>query len=387
VDERTGLPVVGMVGAGQLARMTHQAAIALGQSLRILADSRDDGAAQVAADVVVGDYRALEDLRAFAHGCDVVTFDHEHVPNEHVAALAADGVAVHPGAGALRYAQDKQAMRQRLTDLGVPCPRWAPVADPAELAAFAELVGWPVVLKATRGGYDGKGVWVVEDLSAAAEVLESRTPVFAEERVEIVRELAADVARSPFGQGAVWPVVETVQRNGICVQVIAPAPRLDPARAEQAQALALRLAAELDVTGVLAVELFETRGGLLVNELAMRPHNSAHWTIEGALTSQFEQHLRAVLDYPLGETRRLAPVVVMANLLGGPDDVVPKGIDERVHHLMARWPDVKIHLYGKQFRPGRKVGHVTVLGDDLQTVRRRATEAADYLMNGHRRDG
>jgi 5-(carboxyamino)imidazole ribonucleotide synthase len=382
VDERTGLPVVGMVGAGQLARMTHQAAIALGQSLRVLAESRDDGAALVASDVVVGDYRSLEDLRAFARGCDVVTFDHEHVPNEHLIALAADGVAVHPGAAALRFAQDKHAMRERLTELGIACPRWAPIADAAALEAFAAEVGWPVVLKATKGGYDGKGVWVVGSAAEASAVLASGTSLIAEQRVAIVRELAADVARSPYGQGAVWPVVETVQRDGICVQVIAPAPELDDEVAEHAEALALRIAGELGVTGVLAVELFETADGLLVNELAMRPHNSAHWTIEGARTSQFEQHLRAVLDYPLGSTALTAPVVVMANLLAGPDDVEPKGIDERVHHLMAHWPDVKLHLYGKHFRPGRKVGHLTALGDDLDTVRSRVTAAADYLMNG-----
>jgi 5-(carboxyamino)imidazole ribonucleotide synthase len=384
VDERTGLPVVGMVGAGQLARMTHQAAIPLGQSLRVLADSADGGAAMVAADVVVGDYRRLEDLRAFARGCDVLTFDHEHVPNEHIRALEEDGVRVHPGAAALRFAQDKQQMRERLTELGVPGPRWRPVADAGDVERFAAQVGWPLVLKATRGGYDGKGVWVVDDARSADEVLSAGIALIAEEKVAIVRELAADVARSPFGQGAVWPVVETVQRNGICVEVIAPAPDLADERAEEAQLLALRIAHELDVTGVLAVELFETADGLLVNELAMRPHNSAHWTIEGARTSQFEQHLRAVLDYPLGTTTPTAAVTVMANLLGGPDDVVPKGIDERVHHCLAHWPDVKIHLYGKRFRPGRKVGHVTALGTDLATVRGRARAAADYLMNGDR---
>jgi 5-(carboxyamino)imidazole ribonucleotide synthase len=385
VDERTALPVVGMVGAGQLARMTHQAAIALGQSLRLLADSANDGAALTAADVVIGDYRNLDDLRAFARGCDVVTFDHEHVPNEHIVALAADGVAVQPGAAAIRFAQDKQAMRERLGELDIPCPAWAPVANAADLESFGAQVGWPVVLKAATGGYDGKGVWLVDGSAAAAEVLASGTRLIAEQRVEIRRELAADVARSPFGQGAAWPVVETVQRDGICVEVLAPAPGLADEMAEQAQALALRIARELDVTGVLAVELFETPDGLLVNELAMRPHNSAHWTIEGACTSQFEQHLRAVLDYPLGATTPTAPVVVMANLLGGPEDVVPKALDERVHHFMAQWPDVKLHLYGKQFRPGRKVGHVTALGQDLETVRRRATEAADYLMNGEHR--
>jgi 5-(carboxyamino)imidazole ribonucleotide synthase len=382
VDERTGLPVVGMVGAGQLARMTHQAAIALGQSLRILAESADDGAALVANDVVVGDYRSLDDLREFAVGCDVITWDHEHVPNQHIAALAADGVAVQPGADALRYAQDKRVMRERLSAMGVPGPRWMPIANAEDLDAFAAEVGWPVVLKATRGGYDGKGVWVVASSDEAADVLASGTALLAEEKVTIVRELAAVIARSPFGQGAAWPVVETVQRDGICVEVIAPAPELSDDLAEAAQALALRIAAELGVTGVLAVELFETSDGLLVNELAMRPHNSGHWTIEGARTSQFEQHLRAVLDYPLGSTAPTAPVVVMANLLGGPDDIVPKAIDERVHHLMAHWPDVKIHLYGKQFRPGRKVGHVTALGADLAEVRRRAHDAADYQMNG-----
>jgi 5-(carboxyamino)imidazole ribonucleotide synthase len=410
VDERTGLPVVGMVGAGQLARMTHQAAIALGQSLRILAESAHDGAALVAADVVVGDYRCIADLRAFAAGCDVVTFDHEHVPNEHVAALAADGVSVQPGAAALRFAQDKAAMRTKLTALGVPGPRWADLsvsADPAAaLARFGARVGWPLVLKATRGGYDGKGVWVLDSLADAREIIAAMTPraehagagrdaagdtgpgiggvaLLAEELVPIARELSAVVARSPFGQGAAWCVVETVQRDGICVQVIAPAPGLADERAEQAEQVALRIAVELGITGVLAVELFETTdGSLLVNELAMRPHNSGHWTIEGARTSQFEQHLRAVLDYPLGDTTLTAPVVVMANLLGGPDDVVPKGIDERVHHCMARWPDVKIHLYGKGLRPGRKIGHVTALGDDLAAVRERAQAAADYLVNG-----
>jgi len=386
VDSRTGLPVVGMVGAGQLARMTHQAAISLGQSLRILAASAEDGAALVAPDVVVGDHRSLADLRAFAAGCDVVTWDHEHVPNEHIAALAADGVAVRPGPEALRFAQDKAAMRRRLTELGVPCPRWAPIGSAADLESFAMSVGWPVVLKAARGGYDGKGVWLIESAAQAADVLASGTPLLAEEKVPIARELAADLARSPFGQAAVWPVVETVQRDGICVEVIAPAPGLSDETADEAQLIALRIADALGVTGVLAVELFLTTDGrLLVNELAMRPHNSAHWTIEGSRTSQFEQHLRAVLDYPLGATTRTAPVVVMANLLGGPDGVVPKGIDERVHHCMARWPDVRIHIYGKGFRPGRKVGHVTALGSSLDDVCARARAAADYLANGDAR--
>lgn len=393
MDQRTGLPVVGVVGAGQLARMMHQAAIALGQSLHVLAESSDDGAALVAADVTVGDYRSLADLRTFAARCDVLTFDHEHVPNEHLAALQADGVLVQPRPEALHFAQDKAAMRERLASLGIPVPRWQPIATREELVRFGEVVGWPLVVKATRGGYDGKGVWTAAQPADVDDVFAHDVALIAEERVPIVRELAAVVARSPFGQGAAWPVVETVQRDGICVEVIAPAPGLENDLADEAQQIALRIAAELGVTGVLAVEMFEVAAGnagvgagysgrLIVNELAMRPHNSGHWTIEGSRTSQFEQHLRAVLDYPLGATTPTAPVTVMANLLGGPDDVTPKTIDERVHHFMARWPDVKLHMYGKGMRPGRKIGHVTALGDDVATVRARAGAAADYLMNG-----
>jgi 5-(carboxyamino)imidazole ribonucleotide synthase len=381
MDTRTGLPVVGMVGGGQLARMTHQAAIALGQSLRVLAVAPDDGAALVVADVHVGHHTDLAALRTFAKGCDVVTFDHEHVPNEHIEALAADGVTVYPPAAALRYAQDKRAMRERLAELGVPCPRWARVTDAAGVAAFAAEVGWPVIAKAARGGYDGRGVWPLADEREAAALVSSGTELIVEERVELRRELAAQVARSPFGQVAAYPVVETVQRDGICVQVLAPAPDLPTESAVRAQDLAIRLATALGVVGLLAVELFETAGGaLLVNELAMRPHNSGHWTIEGARTSQFEQHLRAVLDYPLGDTGLTSPAVVMANVLGGEPGGPP--VDERLHHLFAADPAVKVHLYGKQVRPGRKIGHVTALGEDMAEVRARAGRAARWLREG-----
>jgi 5-(carboxyamino)imidazole ribonucleotide synthase len=380
MDSRTGLPVVGMVGAGQLARMTHQAAIALGQSLHVLAAHPDDGAAMVAADVQIGEHTDLTALRTFAKGCDVVTFDHEHVPGAHIRALAAEGVKVFPSADALVFAQDKRRMREKLASLGAPVPRWQPVTSAADLAAFGERVGWPLVLKATRGGYDGRGVWVVESPEAAAEVLASGTELIGEELVDLRRELAVQVARSPFGQVAVYPVVETVQRDGINVEVLAPAPLLPEDFAVEAQKLAIDLATALDVVGLLAVELFETPGGLVVNELAMRPHNSGHWTIEGARTSQFEQHLRAVLDYPLGDTALAAPVVVMANVLGGPAGGM--STDERLHHLFAEDPGARVHLYGKQSRPGRKIGHVTVLGDDLVSVRARAARAAWWLREG-----
>ena len=378
VADKRLAPVVGMVGAGQLARMTGQAAISLGIGFRLLAGSAADSAAQVCAGVSIGDYTSEADLVAFAAGCDVVTFDHEHVPGGLLAVLE-QVVAIRPGAAALGYTQDKLAMRERLAGLGVPCPRYAPVASLAEVTAFAGQAGWPVVLKAVSGGYDGRGVWVCQSPAAAAEVLAHPVALFAEEHIGFDRELAVLAARSPHGQGAVYPVVQTIQRDGVCHEVLAPAPSLPPSRAMQAQRLALELAAELDVTGLLAVELFETAsGGLLVNELAMRPHNSGHWTIEGAATSQFEQHLRAVLDLPLGVSAAVVPQVVMVNVLGGAD---PR-VYPRYTHVMAADPGLKIHLYGKAVRPGRKIGHVTVLGGNLDELRARAGRAARYLATG-----
>ncbi|MFI0239635.1 5-(carboxyamino)imidazole ribonucleotide synthase [Streptomyces sp. NPDC016845] len=374
-------PVVGMVGGGQLARMTHEAGIPLGIRFKLLSDTPQDSAAQVVGDVVVGDYRDLDTLREFARGCDVITFDHEHVPTEHLRALEADGIPVRPGPHALLYAQDKGEMRAKLTALGVPCPRHRIVRDTADVAAFAaEGDGFPVVLKTVRGGYDGKGVWVVRSEAEAGEPFKAGVPVLAEEKVGFVRELAANVVRSPHGQAVAYPVVESQQVDGVCDTVIAPAPGLDEALAGEAQELALRVAKELDVVGHLAVELFETRGpdgkpGILVNELAMRPHNSGHWTQDGAITSQFANHVRAVLDLPLGDPRPRAKWTVMANVLGGdyPD------MYSAYLHCMARDPQLKIHMYGKDVKPGRKVGHVNTYGDDLDEVLDRARHAAGYL--------
>ncbi|WP_085096458.1 5-(carboxyamino)imidazole ribonucleotide synthase [Mycobacterium paraense] len=387
-------PSVAMVGGGQLARMTHQAAIALGQTLRVLATDPGESAAQVAPDVVIGSHTELEDLRRVAAGAEVLTFDHEHVPTELLEKLVAEGVNVAPPPQALVHAQDKLVMRRRLEALGAPVPRYAEIRSVDELDAFAQRMGGPVVVKAVRGGYDGRGVRMARDPEHAREIAESfladGVPVMAEEQVNMRRELSALVARSPFGQGAAWPVVETVQRDGICVQVIAPAPDLSDDAAATAQRLALRLAAELGVVGVLAVELFETSDGdLLVNELAMRPHNSGHWTMDGARTSQFEQHLRAVLDYPLGDTDAIAPVTVMANVLGAPRQPA-MSTDERLHHLFARMPDARVHLYGKAERPGRKIGHINFLGADpaeLPRLRERAELAAHWLSHGQWTDG
>jgi len=389
-------PVVGMVGGGQLARMTHEAGIPLGIRFRLLSDTPQDSAAQVVSDVTVGDYRDLGTLRAFAAGCDVITFDHEHVPTEHLRALEADGIPVRPGPDALVHAQDKGVMRARLAEIGIPCPRNRIVTDPADVVRFAAegvgaaagadagrggdpgdgSAGFPIVLKTVRGGYDGKGVWVVRSAAEAAEPFRAGVPVLAEEKVDFVRELAANVVRSPHGQAVAYPVVESVQVGGVCDTVIAPAPGLSEQLSAQAQRLALTLARELGVVGHLAVELFETADGrVLVNELAMRPHNSGHWTMDGAATSQFANHLRAVLDLPLGDPRPRARWTVMANVLGGDYPDMYAGY----LHCMARDPGLKIHMYGKDVKPGRKVGHVTTYGDDLADVRGRARHAADYL--------
>ena len=384
-------PVVALVGGGQLARMTHQSAIALGQSLRVLAVSADDPAAQVSPDVVIGSHTDIDALRRAAHGAVALTFDHEHVPTELLNALVSEGVSVLPPPEALVFAQDKLAMRRRLADIGVPVPRFAEVVTLSDVDDFAAQIGGPVVVKTIRGGYDGRGVVLADDLAAArdavARYLGDGVAVLLEERVPMRRELAALVARSPYGQGAAWPVVETVQREGICVTVMAPAPGLSDDLSSAAEQLGLEIAEQLGVVGVLAVELFETfDGGLLVNELAMRPHNSGHWTMNGSVTSQFEQHLRAVLDYPLGDTRPLAPVTVMANVLGAAQSPA-MAMDERVHHLFGRIPEAHVHLYGKDERPGRKIGHVNVLGDDVASVRERAECAAHWLSHGVWRGG
>jgi 5-(carboxyamino)imidazole ribonucleotide synthase len=358
--------------------MTAAAAIGLGIRLRILAAAPDESAAQVCTDTVIGDYRSVDDLLAFAAGCDVVTFDHEHVPQPQLAALEQAGLAVRPSPAALRLTQDKLAMRARLSDLGIPVPHFQVVSGVAEVLEIADRTGWPVVLKAVSGGYDGRGVWVCRSHAEVADVLSHGVLVFAEEFVPFDRELAVLVARSPSGHGAAYPVVETVQRDGICHEVLAPAPGLGDRLAEDVIRLGLKLARDLDVVGLLAIELFETGGGLLVNELAMRPHNSGHWTIEGARTSQFEQHLRAVLNWPLGAPTATAPRVAMANVLGGDDP----DLHGKLNHVMAADPALKVQLYGKPVRPGRKVGHVTALGDDAATVRARARRAARYIATG-----
>jgi 5-(carboxyamino)imidazole ribonucleotide synthase len=387
VNART--PTVGIIGGGQLARMMHAASIGLGIEVALLAEAPDSSAAKVVHDVTVGDYTDPETVRKFAAGCDVVTFDHEHVPTGLLRDLESAGIAVRPGPAALVHAQDKAIMRDRLAAFGAPCPVNRVVADAAALVKFGDQHGWPVIAKISRGGYDGRGVWKLDSAADSELPFDDRAEhtlpgghsrqgqIIAEEYVPFARELSALVVRSPSGQAAAYPISESVQRHGICVETTTPAPELSEEQAAVAQQLALGIANELGVVGVLAVELMQRRdGSVLVNELAMRPHNTGHWTIDGANTSQFENHLRAVLDLPLGDPGARVPWTVMVNVLGGSVEDLPGAL----LHCFAHDRRLRVQLYGKQVRPGRKVGHVTALGDDLELTRQRARHAAAYLM-------
>jgi len=361
---------VGVIGGGQLARMMIAPAVELGLDLRVLAE--EPGMSAALAATATGDYRDAETVLAFAREVDVVTFDHEHVPQPVLRALVDAGVAVHPGPDALQYAQDKLRMRRRLAELGLPQPDWAAVSDADALQAFIDDHGGRAVVKTPRGGYDGKGVRVVGAATEAADWFTALAEdanggeLLVEELVDFTRELAQQVARRPSGELAVYPVVETVQRDGVCAEVVAPAPHAAGPVAAEAGRIGIEVAEGLGVTGMLAVELFETTDArILVNELAMRPHNSGHWSQDGAVTGQFEQHLRAVTDLPLGSTEPLARWAVMVNILGGPAE---GAMGDRFAAALAGRPNAKLHTYGKAPRPGRKVGHVTAVGDDLDEV-------------------
>jgi 5-(carboxyamino)imidazole ribonucleotide synthase len=372
---------IGVIGGGQLARMMVPPALHLGIEISVLAEA--EGSSARLAATQVGDYHDSRTVLDFAEGVDALTFDHEHVPQDVLRALVDAGVEVHPSPEALFVAQDKIVMRERLTSLGLPVPAWAAVRGRDDLAAFLAEHGGRAVVKTPRGGYDGKGVRVVrsadgaDDWFASLDATGASDALLVEELVEFRRELAQLVARRPSGDIAAWPLVETVQRDGVCAEVTAPAPDADDALSDEARRIATVVAEQVGVTGVLAVELFETTDGrLLVNELAMRPHNTGHWSIDGAVTGQFEQHLRAVLDLPLGDTTPHRAWSVMVNVLGGPAQGT---MADRLPALMADQPGAKVHDYGKEPRPGRKVGHVTTTGSDLEDARGRARAAVRFF--------
>ena len=359
-------PTVGVIGAGQLARMSVAPAAALGINLLLLANDAQDSGAQI-TNHVVGDYKDLETVRAFASKCDVITFEHELIPLSIIKTLEADGVVVRPSSASFIYSQDKAQMRERLSNF--PAPKSAVVTNAQEVTKF------PLIAKAISGGYDGRGVWKIDTQEELAGVLKQVGKVLIEELIDFDYEIAVMVARSPHGQATTWAPTQTIQRDGICVMTISPAPQLSNELSEKAQKLALDIANEIGVIGVMAVEIFVKGQELFINELAMRPHNSGHWTIEGSLTSQFEQHLRAVLDLPLGNPQMTAPIAVMGNILGGDKEDMYRPY----LHLMARTPELKFHHYKKEVRPGRKIGHVNLLGDNLVELTQEVQHALDYM--------
>jgi 5-(carboxyamino)imidazole ribonucleotide synthase len=369
---------VGVVGAGQLARMMAQAAIPLDIRLVVLAASEDDGAVKAIPDVMIGSPDDPVKVRELAEACDVLTFDHELVDPGTLAQLQADGHVVWPSAETMALAQNKQRQREELSGIGLPVPGFREIATADDVSAFADDYAWPVVLKAIRGGYDGRGVWVVADNAEAARVIgeahEAGLSLMAEQYLELDLELAVVTARRPNGDIAVWEPVETVQRDGMCNELVVPV-AADPKLLAEAVSMARKIVRHTEAVGVMAIEFFISKGELYINELAPRPHNSGHWTIEGSATSQFEQHLRAVLDLPLGDTQVLAPVVATENLLGPMDGSDPT--DRLAPALAVRGANV--HLYGKVARPGRKLGHVTVLGEERGESQQRAKLAVRQL--------
>ena len=360
------MQTVGVIGGGQLARMMQPAAIALGINLAVFAES--EGSSAHGAVTKVGDYTDLAQLREFAKDVDVITFDHEHVPTELLRQLEAEGVNVRPGPAALIHAQNKLVMRKKLAELGLPQPNWAEITSPQELEQFIGIHGPKIVVKTPIGGYDGKGVRVVSSAAEVSDWLENLESfggsLLAEEKVDFLSEAAQLIARRPSGEAKTWPLVQTIQSGGVCSEVIAPYPSLS--LSDPAADIAHSIANGLGVTGVMAVEMFVLAdGSLLVNELAMRPHNSGHFSIEGSNTSQFEQHLRAVLDLPLGDTGMRGGFAVMVNLLGVDDK---NSFYEHYPTAMARYPSVSFHLYQKTARLGRKMGHLTVLGSNHEEL-------------------
>ena len=371
------MQTVGVIGGGQLARMMQPAAIALGINLAVFAES--EGSSAHGAVTKVGDYTDLAQLREFAKDVDVITFDHEHVPTELLRQLEAEGVNVRPGPAALIHAQNKLVMRKKLAELGLPQPNWAEITSPQELEQFIGIHGPKIVVKTPIGGYDGKGVRVISSAAEVSDWLENLASfggsLLAEQKVDFLSEAAQLIARRPSGEARTWPLVQTIQSGGVCSEVIAPYPSLS--LSEPAADIAHSIANGLGVTGVMAVEMFVLAdGSLLVNELAMRPHNSGHFSIEGSNTSQFEQHLRAVLDLPLGDTGMRGGFAVMVNLLGVDDK---NSFYEHYPTVMARYPSVSFHLYQKTARLGRKMGHLTVLGSNHEELLETGREARSLI--------
>ncbi|MET0067662.1 MAG: 5-(carboxyamino)imidazole ribonucleotide synthase [Candidatus Thiodiazotropha sp.] len=366
---------IGVIGGGQLGRMMVKAAKRLGCTCVVLDPFPGSPAGQVAGHQIIGGYHDPAKLRELTESCDVVTYELENVDTETLRQLEKEGHDIHPAPRVLAVLQDKLTQKEFLREAGIPTSEFQSMPE-ADLEAFAAF-GFPLVQKARRGGYDGRGVSVMQEEGN----FEGHLPVpsLVEKFVDASHELAVMVARNADGDCVAYPTVEMCFRAGenVLDLLLCPA-RVDPAIAQQAEALAVRTIQALEGVGVFGVEMFLTRAGeLLVNEIAPRTHNSGHHTIEACVTDQFEQHLRAILDLPLGSTALLSPAA-MINLLGDADANGRPVIDGMAASL--RIPGVCLHLYGKaEVKPFRKMGHVTVVDADLETARHKAEQVRDLI--------
>jgi 5-(carboxyamino)imidazole ribonucleotide synthase len=342
----------------------------LGIDFKVFAAIPNDSAAQV-SHFVLGDYKNVDSVLEFAKGCDVLTFEHELVPQSVIKAVEAAGIKVYPRSESFTYSQDKLEMRKKITELELPNPKWQKYQGQECEIAF------PLIAKLPSGGYDGRGVFQIDSEAQLQELHKTTGTLLLEEKLDFDYEISVMVARSPHDQAATWPATLTIQSDGICTSTVTPVPEISDALANKVQAAALEIASGISLVGVMAVEMFIIGEDFYINELALRPHNSGHWSIEGSETSQFEQHLRAILDLPLGSTALRSKFAVMGNVLGG-----EKSDMYRPYlHLMARTPNLKFHQYGKEVKPGRKIGHVTMCGENLLQLQQEVAHAVDY-MNG-----
>jgi 5-(carboxyamino)imidazole ribonucleotide synthase len=366
---------LGIVGAGQIARMTYQAALKLGFTPRLFAERFDDSAALAAPSVVLNHPDALA---GFAADCQVITFEHERIDIGLLQALEETGNLLRPGTRTIRAAFDKMHQRRILRNRNFNVPEFAEVVGPDDAIDFASRHGYPYVIKTVRAAPPGqRGVWIVENRQQAMRVLAEfgHLDLMAEEYQDIAKELVVLLVRRPGGNVRFYPIVEFDNQDGLIDEVRAPAD-VGHRLATELRDIAGRVANELDAVGVLAVEIFLTTEGLVVNELAARPHNAGHFTIEGSPTSQFENHVRAVLDLPLGPTWGHHKASVTVNVISGYDGVDPAG--NLAEALTVE--GAHIHLYGKQPRPGRKLGHVTAFGDDFDQAQELARRAEAALL-------
>jgi 5-(carboxyamino)imidazole ribonucleotide synthase len=340
----------------------------LGIEFTVFTSNGNDSAAQI-SDFVLGDFRDLPSVLAFAKECDVITFEHELVPQSVIKGLESAGVKVYPRSESFIYSQNKLEMRKKVSELGLPNPVYE------EYNGGSHSVNFPLIAKLPAGGYDGRGVYLIEKQSELDELFKNNGTLLLEEKLPFDYEISVMVARSPHNQAASWPATLTVQTDGICTMTVTPTPDISPDLEASVQSAALKIAAGINLVGVMAVEIFVVGNKFYINELALRPHNSGHWTIEGSKTSQFEQHLRAVLDLPLGSTALTNKYAVMGNILGGEKEDMYRPY----LHLMARTPELHFHQYRKEVRPGRKIGHVTLCGENLLELKNEVQHAIDYM--------